>query len=76
MPLSVNYGEDAVDVVITHYVPAVPAYISGPMEDCYPEEPAVIEFSFDRPEDEAKYGDNEDFTLTVYDTFYDSLDVG
>jgi hypothetical protein len=29
---------------VTHYRPAVPGRISGPPEDCYPDEPSEFEF--------------------------------
>jgi hypothetical protein len=32
------------DITVTSYHPAVPARLFGPPEQCYPEEPAEIEF--------------------------------
>ena len=43
------YCEIPLSVIITHYVPATRGRLYGPPEDCYPAEPAEIEFTLLTP---------------------------
>ena len=43
------YCEIPLSAIITHYVPAARGRLYGPPEDCYPAEPAEIEFTLLTP---------------------------
>ena len=62
------------DITVTSYHPTVPARLFGPPEDCYPEEPAEIEFEVrlltGHELSESDFG--EDAWNDLYDTVLDA----
>lgn len=55
------------EILVLHYTPIIPAKLSGPPEDCYPEEGGELEW-------EAATGDEEkDFLLNNLSSSYETL---
>jgi hypothetical protein len=62
-------GDFIYDVLVTHFYPGCPAKLSGPPEDCYPEEASELEW-------EAATGNEEmDYLLNACSGAHEALIV-
>jgi hypothetical protein len=77
--LTIEHAGLLFEVEVLDYYPGHPAYISGPPEDCYPEEYEEIEYHISRvnlPDDSDLFIgdiDEDEFERLVLEAYKDSL---